>query len=254
MSGSFAPTHEKAPGGVQSLSERRVTGAPIWKMSPRKRLALVQAVCKSLESEYGMPRLGNPIDPLDVLVFITLSNRTTPRAAEAAYQRIKDRFTSWDEVVAAGEEELGNLIRPAGLSSVKSRQLLRALRHIMEDHGSCDLVGLSELPVIDILKYLVSLSGVSNKVARCVMLFGFSIPVLPVDAHVHRLASRLGWTVRRRPDGCHEELESLVPSRRRLGFHVDCIAHGRSICRARKPACQRCCIRAYCPSHGSVSH
>jgi endonuclease-3 len=66
---------------------------------------------------------------------------------------------------------------------------------------------------------------------------------------VHRVARRLGWTARERPEQCHEELEALLPSHRYHAFHVDCIAHGRSLCTPSDPSCEECPIRRYC-SHG----
>lgn len=82
--------------------------------------------------------------------------------------------------------------------------------------------------------------------AKCAMMCALGFDVLPVDAHVHRIAVRLGWTVRKRADQCHEELESVVAPQYRFGFHVACIAHGRAVCRPAKPRCDGCVIRTYC--------
>ncbi len=89
---------------------------------------------------------------------------------------------------------------------------------------------------------LVSLPGVSEKVAKCIMMYTLNHRVLPVDVHVHRVVSRLGWTKRKRADQCHQELESLVPPRWRYAFHVGCVLHGRAVCRAQKPLCGNCSI------------
>lgn len=223
----------------------RKTGS-IWRKGGRARAQVVRRVCEVLEKIYGRPWLGNPEDPLDDLIYIITSNKTTPSLARTTYHRLKTAFGSWGALVVSSDSVLTTLMRPAGLGSVKSKQIKAALTQICCDFGSCDLTRLRELPNKEVQDYLVSLPGVSEKVAKCVMLFTMGAEVLPVDAHVHRITKRLGWTERKRADQCHAELEALIPAKRRHSFHVDCIVHGRAVCRPRNPSCAKCCIRYYC--------
>lgn len=218
----------------------------IWHESPRLRDRIVRNVCKSLRNAYGRPRLGNPIDPMDDLVFIVLSNKTSPRIARRTYADLRARFCSWDALLHAPISEVRRILKPAGLSSIKSRQLRAALRSIKSHMGSCDLRPLRRKSAGEIEAFLVRLPGVSEKVAKCVSLYTMNVKVLPVDVHVHRVSRRLGWTTRKRADQCHEELESLVPPALRYAFHVDCVLHGRRICRPHEPLCTKCCIRCWC--------
>lgn len=227
----------------------------IWREPPRVRVRLVRRVCERLERAYGAPRLGNPFDPMDDLVFIILSNKTTPSLADATYQTLKNKFSTWEDLrCACTHWRLTSLLRRAGLSSVRARQLLGLFNRLAQDFGSCTLDGLRALPDEDALSYLRSLPGVSNKVARCVLMYSLDRRVLPVDSHVHRIARRLGWTARRRADQCHEELEALVSPDRRFAFHVDCVAHGRDVCRPSTPICESCCINRYCTYYANVSN
>lgn len=202
-----------------------------------------------LKDYYGNPRFGNPEDPVDDLVYIILSNRTLPHAAQTAYRGLKNRFPKWEMAVRARSETVKRIIAPAGLSSIKTAQIQSALKKIMSDFGKCSLDALKGLSADRVQDYLVTLDGVSVKVAKCVMMYTMGYEVLPVDTHVHRVAVRLGWTDRKRADQCHDELESLVPASRRLAFHVDCIAHGRLVCTPKTPSCGECCIRNYCDYH-----
>jgi endonuclease-3 len=186
-------------------------------------------------------------------VFIVLSNKTDPRSAIAAYRRLRRLYPKWEDAIQDRARRMRAAIKPAGLATIKTKQLRAALRKIQADFGTCSLRALRSRPEHEVESYLVSLPGVSLKVAKCVMLFTMGFAVLPVDAHVHRVASRLGWTRRRRADQCHEELEALIPPRRRFAFHVDCIAHGRAVCRPREPLCQECCIRKHCDYYQSQS-
>lgn len=221
------------------------TGA-IWRASPKKRKSAVSTVCQTLIGAYGRPRFGNPSDPLDDLIYIMLSNKTSPGSARAAYQRLRRRFRTWDDVSTAPIAALRSILKPAGLSKIKSKQIRAALRAIKNKFGACDLWPLKRFSVESAQNCLVALPGVSEKVAKCVMIYTLNFPVLPVDAHVHRIARRLGWTNRRRADQCHPELEALIPPSFRHGFHVGCIAHGRQICRPNNPLCDRCCVSRYC--------
>lgn len=220
--------------------------APIMRLPKRSRDRIVQRVCDLLEIQYQTPRHGNPKNSLDDLVYIVLSNKTSPATAKRVYRELKERFPRWNDVVRSRASTLERVLRPAGLSRVKSRQICSALAKIESDFGSCTLRQLRRLSTIEAEAYLTRLPGVSDKVAKCVLMYTCAAAVLPVDSHVHRVARRLGWTVRKRADQCHGDLEGLVPPNRRYAFHVNCIAHGRAVCRPAKPACERCCINMYC--------
>src|SRR5207244_806159 len=151
----------------------------------------------------------------------------SPHLAEQTYQRLKENFPKWENVLEASPAKLRALLKPSGLSRKKSQQIRSLLRKVKSDFGQCSLNALVSWQDDETHEYLTQLSGVSDKVAKCVMLYTLSSDVLPVDVHVYRVSKRLGWTARSRAAQTHEELEALVPPSRRLAFHVDCIEHGR---------------------------
>lgn len=206
----------------------------------------VRKVCRILRDQYGRPRLGNPRDPVDDLVYIVLSNKTAPDVSARVFRCLKSAFTNWTQMLSARSATVRTILRPGGLSGVKTKQLRAALRKIKRDFGTCDLSALREMSDRQAEEYLCSLPGVSEKVAKCVLMYTLGCRVLPVDAHVHRIATRLGWTTRKRADQCHEELEAMVTPELRFALHVDCILHGRLICRPQAPLCGACLIRRYC--------
>jgi len=218
----------------------------IWSRPARQRPQTVRRVCEALSRAYGRPRLANPKNPIDDLVYIVLSNKTGPDVAKQTFKNLKRRFENWEALADARLSAVRRVLRPAGLSDVKSRQLCRALRNIRKDFGKCSLHRLKRLRSEEAEAYLTALEGVSEKVAKCVMMYTLGFEVLPVDAHVHRIATRLGWTARKRADQCHLELEALVKPQYRFGFHVGCIVHGRTICRPADPQCDDCVVRRYC--------
>lgn len=208
--------------------------------------AVVREVCRRLRREYGLPRHGNPQDPLDDLVYIVISNKTAPSTAERVYAALKRQYPDWYAFAAAPMTAVRRIMRPAGLAGIKARYLRAAIRRIHRDFGAADLRALQSLPTADAHNYLIGLPGVSDKVAKCVLMYTFKRKVLPVDTHVHRVATRLGWTVRKRADQAQPELEIIVPPMLRYAFHVDAIAHSRIRCRPKQPSCSDCCVGAFC--------
>lgn len=232
-------------GGNRQRLFLKKSGA-VWAKPPAIRDRVVRNVCRTLTYVYGTPRFGNPVDPLDDLIFIILSNKTNSATACRTYQHLRTRFPRWDGILRAPISALRSILRPSGLSTVKSRQIRAMLRQIKKDFRACNLDALQRVSSSVAENYLISLKGVSEKVAKCVMMYTLAMPVLPVDTHVHRISSRLGWTARKRADQCHAELEALIRPSLRLNFHVACIAHGRTICRPRNPKCQSCPVSRYC--------
>jgi endonuclease-3 len=190
--------------------------------------------------------LGNPREPVADLVYITISNRTTPEQAAKTYRALRRTIHSWDELLTTRPKMIEKVLRPAGLSSIKAAFIVGVARALSTKFGSVTLRPLRAMCDSERLEFLTSLPGVSGKVARCVMMYCFDSPVLPVDVHLHRLATRLGWTARKRADQSHDELEALVPPERRLRLHVAAILHGRTICSATEPSCARCAVQKYC--------
>ena len=104
------------------------------------------------------------------------------------------------------------------------------------------------------LEDLVTIPGVGRKTGNVVRSVAFGLPGLPVDTHVLRLSRRLGltegMTAAEQQDAVKVELRlnSLVPAAERGAFSLRMILHGRSVCLARKPQCNRCSMADFCPT------
>jgi endonuclease III len=203
----------------------------------------------ALEKRYGSPRLNNKDDPLDELIFILLSQMTTGPRYERGFDRLKVALGGWDRLLFVAMDDIKTLIADAGLSNQKAPHLVAIARRLYEDFGTVTLSPLAALNDEQVERYLVSLSGVGLKTAKCVMMYSLSRQVLPVDTHVQRVATRLGLlspTIAR--PHLHRALEVLVRPDMRYAFHVNAVAHGRSVCRARAPLCPACPVASFCPS------
>jgi len=235
--------------GVKQLRKDRNCKRPKSPMrphAPNKLDRAVKSVCSLLERKFGNPRLGNPTDPVDDLIFLILSNRTQAATAQKVYAALKTLRASWNEVALLPKRTIARAIKRAGFASIRSAQIKGALQAMRKRFGTCRLDELREWPEQEAHDFLVSLPGVSNKVAKCVMMYTLGFAVLPVDVHVFRVSTRLGWASRSRADECHADLEALVAPKLRYGFHVNCIALGREFCRSANPNCTACPISRFC--------
>jgi len=182
-------------------------------------------------------------------VLTVLSQNTSDANSFRAYESLRRRFPTWEELAAARPSEVAAAIRSGGLANVKAPRILAILREIRNREGSLDLSLLRRMPDAEAREYLTSLPGVGLKTAAVVLAFSLGRPVLPVDTHVHRVASRLGLipskaTARR----AHEVLEEITPPDIRVEMHVGLIRLGREICKAGRPRCEDCPLAGLCPT------
>ncbi len=207
-----------------------------------------------LRDVYGTPSLPPHFAPTDELILTVLSQSTNDRNRDVAYLRLRDRFGSWDAVREAPVEEVEEAIRPGGISKVKSvriQAILEAIEARPPRVASAPdaLAGLASMPVAEARDYLTALPGVGRKTAACVLLFSFGARDVPVDTHVSRVGARLALLPEKATfDRLHDLMLELTPRGAELELHVNLLRHGRRICHAQRPACERCVLRRTCPS------
>jgi endonuclease III len=212
-------------------------------MADRRRL---RRILDKLDREYGRPLLRPHHRPIDELILTVLSQNTNDRNRDVAYDRLRERFPSWDAVRDAPVAEIEDAIRPGGLAPTKAVRI----RQILEAIGEDDLSWLADAPLAEGRDYLTELPGVGRKTAACVLLFAFGRPDVPVDTHVYRVGARLGlWREKASFDEAHDEMLRLVRDDGQEAYetHVLLIRHGRRTCSARSPDCAVCPLRRMCP-------
>lgn len=196
---------------------------------------------------YGQPRWGQRLPAAEELVATILSQNTNDLNSGRAFQLLRERFGSLEAVRDAAPEDVIATIRPAGLANQKGPRIQAVLRTITAERGSLDLKFLRKLPPDEARAWLTRFNGIGPKTASIVMLFALGIPAFPVDTHVHRVTGRLGL----RPeslsaDDSHAWFERVFPVETYAAAHMNIIRHGREICHARNPECDRCPLRKRC--------
>lgn len=206
------------------------------------------AVMEALEPLYGRPHPTPSHDPLAELILTVLSQNTADTNSGRAFVQLMRRYPSWDAIAAAPLAELVATIQSGGLAQQKAPRIQAILRAVAEGSPDWDLSFLGTIPLEEARAWLRALPGVGPKTAACVLLFSLGRPALPVDTHVERVSKRLGLIpAKATAEQAHDLLEALVDPADYYPFHMLLIKHGRRICAARKPACDRCPILA-CPS------
>lgn len=216
----------------------------------RKRRRLADVVLERLGERYDHPTWTGPrVDTVSELILTILSQNTADTNSFRAFTALRDRYASWDAVLAAPTDELEDVIRLGGLAPTKSRRIQHVLAEVHEETaGTWDLGFLGVRPLLEAREWLTSLPGIGRKTAAIVLLFNFGRPQLPVDTHVHRVATRLGMLPPRSPlERAHDLLEEILEPDEMYPFHVELIRHGRETCRAPRPICGLCPLTDVCP-------
>jgi endonuclease-3 len=209
-------------------------------------LAKALTVHQLLIEEYGQ-REWRPREPLSVLISAILSQNTSDVNRDQAWRRLKERFPTWESVLAASTADLAEAIRPGGLADIKAPRIQEALRVIQMERGEFTLDLLAEMGVDEARRWLTSLHGVGPKTAAIVLLFSLGMPAFPVDTHVHRVSRRLGLIAPKTSrERAHEVLEELLPPEIYYAFHLNLITHGREVCKSQRPRCATCVLQEHC--------
>ena len=184
--------------------------------------------------------------PIDELVLTVLSQNTNDRNRDVAYARLRERFSSWDEVREAPVEEVEEAIRPGGLAPTKSVRI----QQILEAIGDDDLAWLADAPLDEARESCASCPAWGARPRPACCCSPSAALTSPVDTHVYRVGARLGlWPQRAPLDVAHDELARLCGADGEFAYetHVLLIRHGRRTCVARAPRCAECPLRRMCP-------
>ena len=178
-------------------------------------------------------------NPLECLVATVLSAQCTDARVNVVTRDLFRRHRTAAEYAAVPREQLEAEIRPTGFFRSKARSIQGICEALVRDHGGKVPASIDDL---------IALPGVGRKTANLVLGEAFGIASgIVVDTHVHRVSRRLGLTRHDDPEKIEADLAALVPRDEWIAFGTRMIAHGRSLCAARKPRCADCPLLEECP-------
>jgi endonuclease-3 len=187
----------------------------------------VQYVMDELEKLY--PKVDVPLDhkdPYTLLIAVLLSAQCTDVRVNKITPLLFKRADNPFDMIKMSIEEIAEIIRPCGLTPMKSKGI-HGLSHILIDkHGG-------EVPAS--FEYLEELPAVGHKTASVVMSQAFDIPAFPVDTHIHRLMTRWGLTNGKSVEQTEKDAKRLFPEERWNKLHIQIILYGREYSPSRSP-------------------
>ena len=178
---------------------------------------------------------------LELLVAAILAAQCTDERVNQVTKTLFKKYRHTDDYARARLSRLEAEVKSTGFFRQKAKAIRDVCRTLAEKHGG-------EVP--DTLEELTALPGVGRKTANMVLGDGFGKPGMIVDTHVRRLSARMGLSDETDPDKIEADLREIVPRKKWTQFSHAMMAHGRSMCVARKPHSSRCPFRDLCPYEG----
>lgn len=208
-------------------------------MSPARSRRIVAA----LFEHHGRPAPALEYrNTYQLAVAVVLSAQTTDKQVNSVTPRLFERYPGFPELAMARISDLEKLIHRVGFYRSKARNIRALAQRVVERHRGALPSGREEL---------MSLPGVGRKSANVILAMGFGIPAFAVDTHVLRVANRIGYARSENPDVVESCLTAVIPPSDWIDGHLLFITHGRTVCRARGPLCDRCPVTALCDFAGN---
>jgi endonuclease III len=200
-------------------------------------------IARRLRSEYPVAPCALQHDnAFQLLVATILSAQCTDERVNQVTPGLFATFPDAAAMAAASQDQLEEIIKSTGFFRAKSRNILACSRQLVEQHGG---------QVPRDMEQSVKLAGVGRKTANVVLgtAYGIASGVV-VDTHVSRITRRLGLTSEKTAEKIELDLMARLPTKEWIDFSHRLIHHGRRVCAARKPLCERCVLLKICPRIG----
>jgi len=209
---------------------------------PKKKVARAVALEELAILERAYPAAVTALtfsNPFELLIAVILSAQCTDARVNMTTPGLFARYPDARALGAADVGDVEKIVKSCGFFRMKAKNIVAAARDLTEKHGG-------EVPRDR--ESLEALAGVGRKTANVVMSVAFEEAAFAVDTHVFRVSHRLGLTLGTTPRQVETDVTALVPREKWRHAHHWLILHGREICKAPTPLCERCPVAGICPS------
>ena len=188
----------------------------------------------------------NPVTELtydssfQLLVAVILSAQCTDARVNQVTPILFKKYPNANALSHAKLSHVEKIIHSCGFYRNKAKNIV---------HMASDLENRFDGKIPNTLEELVTLSGVGRKTASVVLNQAYDQPAIAVDTHVFRVSHKLGWAKGKTPEKVEFELRDLFPPHQWGKINGMLILHGRKLCKARSPLCQKCFLNKTCPSY-----
>jgi endonuclease-3 len=181
--------------------------------------------------------------PFQLLIAVILSAQATDVGVNKATAKLFPVAPTPETILALGVDGLIEYIKTIGLFRTKAKNVIATCAILLEQHGG-------EVP--EDRTALEALPGVGRKTANVVLNTAFGQPTIAVDTHIFRLGNRTGLAPGKNVVDVENKLLKVTPAEFKKDAHHWLILHGRYICKARKPECERCVVADLCRFKGKT--
>ena len=183
------------------------------------------------------------VNPFTLLVAVVLSAQATDAGVNKATPALFKLADTPEKMAALGDERVRELIKTIGLYRTKAKNVIALSHKLIAEHGG---------QVPNTRGALQELPGVGRKTANVVLNIAFGQPTMAVDTHIFRIGNRTGLAPGKDPLAVELKLLEVIPEKYMLHAHHWLILHGRYICVARRPLCEKCVIADLCKWPGKT--
>lgn len=206
-------------------------------MTKKQRAALC---VEALEKEYTDALCSlNASNPLELLIATRLSAQCTDARVNLVTPSLFEKYPTLEDYCNAEIEDIENIIHSCGFYKGKAKDIKGIALKIRDEFGG-------EVP--DSIEKLTSLPGVGRKTANLIMGDVYGQPAIVADTHLIRITNLIGLVATKDPKKVELELKKIIAPEKSNDFCHRMVLHGRAVCVARRPQCDKCCIRDYCKS------
>ena len=174
----------------------------------------------------------------ELMIAVRLSAQCTDARVNLVTPALFKRFPTLDAFADADVAEVESFVRSCGFYKHKARDIVLACAMLREKFGG---------RVPGDMESLLTLPGVGRKTANLLLGDLYGVPGSVVcDTHCIRITNLLGLTVGKEPEKVEQQLRAVLPPEESSDFCHRIVLHGRAVCVARRPDCERCCLAPYC--------
>lgn len=180
--------------------------------------------------------------PHELLFSTRLSAQCTDARVNIVAKDLYARYQTLEDFANADLEELESYVRPCGFYHTKAKDLIACAAMLLEKFDGV---------IPDEIDVLTTLPGVGRKTANLIVGDLYGKPAIVADTHCIRLSNRLGLANSKDPAKVEAQLKAIIPPEESSDWCHRLVLHGRAVCQARKPMCDKCSLRPVCPSAGT---
>jgi endonuclease-3 len=178
--------------------------------------------------------------PYELLFAARLAAQCTDMRVNIVTKTLFTAYPSLESFALADVSDVEDIVRPCGLGPSKARDICLAAKMLAEEYSGI---------VPDTMDKLLTLPGVGRKTANLILGDVYRKPAIVCDTHCIRINNLLGLTNSTNPGIVEKQLRDILPPEKSNDYCHRLVLHGRAVCRARSPQCERCCLADYCQFH-----